>query len=136
MTDDTKTSDLSQRIAEAMARTSEPRPTGDGPMNDGSEIIGSVPMHLRHLHNLLDELGHEVADAAQAFHAKKKQHETVRTLFFDALKTQVPEPQKSTGISILANWDVAAMFRDSDDGGEMEGLSAAALVQAMMGRVR
>jgi len=135
MTDNNpKELDIAQRIAEVLSRTSEPRPTGGGSMKDGSKVIGSVPVHLRHLHNLLEELGDEAQAAKLAYHAKKERFDAVRTVFFDALKTQVPEPEKASGVSILENWDVVANFRSDDEDGEMGGLGHLLAMAAMGGR--
>jgi len=134
MTDNTKELDIAQRIAEALSRTTEARSTGGGSMKDGSEIIGSVPVHLRHLHNLLDELGYEAQAAERAFRDKKKRFDAVHAVFFDSLKTQVPEPENASGVTILENWDVAANFRSDDDDGEMGGLGELLAMAAMGGR--
>lgn len=134
MTDNTKELDIAQRIVEVLSRTSEPRPTGGGSMKEGSEVIGSVPVHLRHLHNLLDELGDEVVDAALEFRSKKGRLMAVRNIFFDALKTHVPEPENASSVQILENWDVTANFRSDDNDGEMGGLGELLAMAAMGGR--
>jgi hypothetical protein len=120
MTDNTKKLDIIQRIVEALSSKSKPRATGGGSMEDNDEIIGSVPLHLRHLHNLLDELGDEVTEARTEFDDKRKRMMAVRSLFFDSLKTQVPEPKNASGLTILKNWDVAASFRSDDESGLYE----------------
>ncbi len=69
MTDQTITLDLAQQIAEAMSRTDEPKQHDRGPqICEDFNVFGTVPPHLRHLHNLmleasdkfyLDTSGHE-----------------------------------------------------------------------------
>tara|TARA_B100000745_G_C20008678_1_gene342639 strand:- start:182 stop:511 length:330 start_codon:yes stop_codon:yes gene_type:complete len=108
MTDNTKELDIAQRIAEHLARTSEPKASASGSKKKGGEVIGSVPVHLRHLHNLLDELGDEVVAAEREFLTKKERMMMVRSIFFDALMTQVPESKNCSGVTVLENWDVVA----------------------------
>lgn len=88
-------------------------------MMDGSEVIGSVPVHLRHLHNLLIDLLDEIDEVERAFRSRTQRLEAVRSIFFDALKTYVPESENAKGVQILENWDVAAYFRSDKDNGRM-----------------
>lgn len=114
MTDNTNNLDIAQRIAEALSRTTVARPMG-GTMKAGSEVIGSVPEHLRHLNNLVDEMGVETVALESAFHKKRKQFDIVRAVLFNSLKTHVTEPENASGITILDNWDVAANFSSEDE---------------------
>jgi len=121
MTDKTNL-DIALRIAHALSLTSEPQPPTSGSVKGEGKIIGSVPVHLRHLHNLLNDLVEEVQAAELNLRAKVKILDAVRTVFFDALKTQVPAPENASDVRILENWDVVADLR-SDDDGEMDGLA-------------
>ena len=135
MTDNTTPKlDIAQRIAEYLSRTSEPKVSVDGSQKDASEVIGSVPLHLRHLHNLLDELNGEAAEAAREFRSKRERMMMVRSIFFDALKTQVPEPENCSGVTLLKNWDVVANYRSGDEDEMSDGLGALLAMAAMGGR--
>jgi hypothetical protein len=126
MTDNTKELDIAQRIAEYLARTSEPKASANGSKKENGEVIGSVPVHLRHLHNLFVELGDEAAAAEREFHTKKERMMMVRSIFFDALKTQVPGPENCSGFTLLENWDVVANYGSDDEmGGALGELLAA-----------
>ncbi len=115
MPENSKELDIAQRIAAAIARTSEPRPTGDASMTNDCKIIGSVPMHLRHLHNLLDEVGNEAAAAELAFRIKQERFASIHTIFFDALRTHVSEPEMASSVCIHENWDVSVDFGSGDE---------------------
>lgn len=107
--------DLAQRIVEYLGRTTKPKDSSDG-TNKGFAVIGTVPEHLRHLHNLLCDLDHEAKEAEIAFQRAKNRHQIIHGLFFESLETHVPDPEGVDGIMILANWDVVAMVRDEKDG--------------------
>lgn len=113
------TPDLAQRIVEYMSRTTHPKASSDGTNDKGFEVIGTVPEHLRHLHNLLFDLSNETIRAETALLKAKKRHSVMRDLFFYSLETHVPDPEDADGVMILANWDVVAMVRDEK--GEMRG---------------
>ena len=118
MTDNAKELDIAQRIVEAMKRTSEPRPTADGQFKpDEDTVIGEVPEHLRHLHNLLDELGNEARAAEQHFREAKNRHEALHAIFFDALKHHVPcDGNGFNGIKLCEGWQVVGYKRDKRPG--------------------
>ena len=105
--------DLVQRIAESLTRTSEPLPNKDGPETSDGEIIGTVPTHLRHLHNLLAQVRREMEDAERAYQIATRQFRMVHEAFFVALEDQVPVPDNASGVTILRNWDVAANLDES-----------------------
>lgn len=123
--------DIAQRIARALRRKSEPKPSaGCSKKSRDSEVIGSVPEHLRHLHNLLAELQAEMIEAECAFDVSKNRLKAVREIFFDSIKTQVPQARSCDGVSISDNWDVVAHHGCPDDdddemGGGLEVLMAA-----------
>jgi hypothetical protein len=123
MTDNTKELDIAQRIAEALARTSEPTMSADGDFKPDEDIvIGEVPEHLRHLHNLLVEVGHEGRAAERRFREAKKRHEAIHSVFFDALEQHVPsDGDEYSAIKICTNWKVVGI-KHGDDDGEMGGL--------------
>lgn len=110
--------DIVQRIYEALSRTSCPLATAGGDVEEGDRVIGSVPIHLRHLHNLLYELSHEFRDAKRYVEDAEARLDLVRSLFFRALEESVTQPPGTLGIAILPNWDVAALFEEEN--GEAE----------------
>lgn len=117
MTDNNQQMDIAQRVAEAIQRSSEPRETAEGEFDaETCTIIGEVPVHLRHLHNLLDELLDEASDAEVLFMEAKKRCRAVRYIFFDALEHHVPaDKDKYRGISLLEDWQVVGYEGDEDD---------------------
>jgi hypothetical protein len=117
----TKQLDIAQRIAEAIRCTSDSRQTATGQMRDDGEVIGSVPTHLQHLHNLLSDLAEEAAEAAAVLASKRERLLAVWAILFDALKDQMPEIQKTSSMLILENWNVVAVPEPEDlrnDGGK------------------
>lgn len=114
MTDNNVSPDLAQRIAEALSRTGDPRTSSDGTNDQNFKVIGVVPTHLRHLHNLLADLGSEAAAAEAVALKAKMRHSIMHSVFFDSLATHVPDPEGASGIMILENWDVVAMVEDDE----------------------
>lgn len=108
--DETRELDIVERVIEALSRTSEPRPTASGSMKKIGRVIGSVPLHLRYFHNLIDELKDECVGTEKAFRRELERCEAIRKIFFDALLTQVPAPEGAIGVAILPNWDVVDNF--------------------------
>lgn len=133
MTDNTKELDIAQRIVEAMQRSSEPRPSADGQFKpDEDTLIGVVPEHLRHLHNLLEELENEVRDAERRFRETKKRHGALHAIFFDALEQHVPSNGGDyDGVKLCTNWQVVGYKRD-ERGGNLGDLLGAALMAKVM----
>lgn len=114
--------DIAQRIAEALARTTKPTMSAnDDFKSDEGTVIGEVPEHLRHLHNLLEEVGNEACDAEHRFHEAKKRHDAIRSIFFDALKQHVPiDGDEYDGIKLCTDWQVVGFKHDEMGGlGEM-----------------
>lgn len=108
--------DIIQRIVEVTQRTSDPK------LNDciafepeTDTIIGEVPMHLRHVHNLLVDLINEVDDAMQQVYEAKKRLEAVRELYFDALEQQVPSGDYD--VKICSEWKVVGYRRTTSEDG-------------------
>lgn len=129
--------DTAQRIAKALARTTEPRSPAEGFTNDeGNEIVGTVPTHLRHLHNLVEELSDEVAAAEAELLKRQQRMKHVHALFFDSLKAHVSKSKEANAMSILKNWDVTAFVHTPDDNGHGMmggfGLDLDTLMAAMM----
>jgi len=132
MTDNNQKLDIAQRIAEALTRTSEPTMSACGDFKpDEDTVIGEVPEHLRHLHNLLDEVGDEARAAERSFREAKKRHDAIHSIFFDALEQHVPsDGDKYYGIKLCASWQVVGYKRDDDDS-EMGGLGGLLAMAAM-----
>lgn len=122
--------DLVQRIAECVNLTAEPRPSSDGTNPEGFTVVGSVPLHLRHLHNLLDDLRAEAYRLGNAYMGRMDDVKTVRSLFFASLKTHVPDPDDADAIKILENWDIVAV-QETDAEKEMDPCPSGRLLELM-----
>ncbi len=120
------TLDIAQRIAEAVNRKTVPTMTSTGKLNPKTDtLIGSVPEHLRHLHNLLAAVGKETRTAEEIFRNSQTRQHIVLAVFFEALETHVPyDSSKFSGVKLCEDWKVAAYKRDdlSDLFGEGVGL--------------
>ena len=112
----TKDPDLAARVAAALARTDVPRSTDTGKFDPKKhDVLGHVPTHLRHLHNLLDTISDEAITLEKALERKKVDLETVRDLFFSSLLTAAPPSDDHTEIMVCDGWLVAGI---KEDGGE------------------
>jgi len=125
MTDNDQKLDIAQRIAEALSRTSEPKMTSVGDFQPNEDtVLGEVPEHLRHLHNLLQEIGDEVRAAEELLREVKKHHGVIHTIFFAALEQHVPtDRDKFDGTKLCTDWKVVG-FRSNESDDDMDGLGA------------
>ena len=133
MTDKTKELDIAQRIAQAVANNGEPAMTAIGGVFDPDEdvILGEVPMHLRHVHNLLNEAADQAKEAETHFRDARENLDAVRSVFFNSVRQHVPnDPDKYSATKICENWQVVGVKRGEND--EMDGLGAV-LMAAMAG---
>lgn len=107
------TLDILQRLATALARTDEPlmRDGPDLPFLPGMEPVGEVPKHLRHAHNLLDELSNEADELTRALAKKQGEMKHIRDLFFSALGSHITEPKNTEHLAIHKDWSVTAKVR-------------------------
>lgn len=103
--------DLAQRIAAALGHTDDPRQMFENEPEEGATLLGVVPLHLRHLHNLVNELGQELRDAEDPMleQQRNKEFHFVRALFFASLETYVPTPEGCEGIMLVNDWKVYTM---------------------------
>lgn len=120
MPNDTHIFDLAQQIADAVNRTGNPKDSAIGmPESDDSENhvhVGEVPMHLRHLHNLLADLFGEVEKLEMAKMEALKRAKLAKQVFFTSLEehTSIPEGLPVSNIAIGPNWRVVAETYDPD----------------------
>jgi len=137
MTDNNQKLDIAQRIAEAMQRTTEPKLTTNGEINPEQDtVVGEVPEHLRHLHNLVDEIGDEAIAAERHALELANLHKTVKSVFFDSLEMHVPtrtDEMDFDAVKLCTGWKVAGV-KQGDDDGEMGGLGELLAMAAMGGR--
>lgn len=125
MADTTQKLDLAQRIAEAVNRTTEPLPTTKGmTFTEGQQIVGAVPTHLRHLHNLMVEQAKAVGVVEAQLNAMMCEMDTLHTVFFSSVEEHITKPEGATGLTVLDTWDVAANFRNEEDGNPLNMLAA------------
>ena len=109
--------DLAQRIMEALNRTSEPVPSADeiaAAPTKGQQVVGVVPIHLRHLHNLLLEQATMVQAAEAKLESLVAEKDVLRALFFRSVDTHVTQLEGACGLSVLKNWEVVADFPEKD----------------------
>lgn len=82
---------------------------------DDNEVIGEVPVHLRHLFNLGTEVEDEVKAAHMALTMAKKRHDLVMSAFSLALQSNAPfdVAQKDyIGVKICPFWQVVGVTHD------------------------
>jgi len=123
MTDNNQKPDIAQRIAEAIARTTKPRMSALSDFkSDEDTVIGEVPEHLQHLHNLLEEVDEEVAVVERRLRQAQTQREVIHTTFFAALELHVPSHGGDyDSIKLCKGWQVAGTKQGGDDG-KIDGL--------------
>jgi len=111
MIDNNQNLDIVQRIAEALARTSEPKICiGYDFKPEEGTIIGEVPRHLRHVCNLLEELAEEALAAERHDLEVRKQYFYLYNVFFAALIQNVPcDEDIYKGIKVCADWQVIGL---------------------------
>lgn len=132
MTDNNhKELDIAQRIVEAMQRSTIPRRSAVAQFKpDEDTVIGEVPEHLRHLHNLLIELVDEIDNAEHYSIDAMERHGALRTIFFIALEQHVPSNGDNyDGIKVCEDWSVVGYKRDNNE--EMLSLDAFLTMVAM-----
>jgi hypothetical protein len=94
VSDQTQTLDLAQRIAYALSCTDEPGiPIFEAKEDVETTHLGETPLHLRHLANLLCELGEEEALAQQKFDQAKAK--------LDKVTAQADSPE---GLVLSVQW--------------------------------
>lgn len=132
MSDTDNKPDIAQRIADALQRTvaAQPMPGAD-PVPEDETVIGEVPEHLRHLHNLLVDLGAEAKEAQRRSLEAQERQMLVQALFANALKQHLPRlDEHCDGFRLCEGWQVTGYVEDDDDGPS----SLGAMVMAAMGR--
>ena len=115
MTNNSKTLDIAQRIAMAMTATGTPNANRADEEVMHNEVIGEVPVHLRHLFNLGTEVEDEVKAAHMALTMAKKRHDLVMNAFSLALQSNAPfdVAQKDyIGVKICPFWQVVGVTHD------------------------
>jgi hypothetical protein len=106
--------DIAERIAEAVARTTEPLQLRDErPVSEDETVLGNVPQHLRHLHNLIYELKDEAHEVEKKLHEANKCFHAVREVFFTALAEHIPSDDFDR-VNICKDWQVTG-WNDNED---------------------
>ena len=99
---ETPTLDLAQRIAAALSCTDEPRPNpSDVERRESDIMLGTVPVHLRHLHNLLVDSDN------------RRDDEVLNGLFWNALDTHLDNNVRLHKKKLMSDWTVIGV---PDDG--------------------
>ena len=116
---DTKTTklDTAQRIAAALARTDEPKMTSILEFNPETDVIvAEVPMHLRHLHNLVLEMQNEARESEDYNPLVQAAIDSTFKIFCIALEEFVPlDGDDYSGTKLCTGWKVAGVKRTKDE---------------------
>lgn len=109
--------DILQRIAAALLRTDEAKPTGGKDVSWLPDMVplGKMPPHLRHVHNLVGEVTEEAEVLHRALMKKLAEAQHVRDLMFSALEQQLPAPKDAKGVQIHEDWTITARVPQDDD---------------------
>jgi len=106
--------DIAQQIAAAVSATGDPKqPTNLPPYEpeDGGEVLGELPMHLRHLYNYLEEILFRVQDADEESKNDFYDLMVVRKVFWSSVKQRF-DREELDRFAICADWKVVG-FTDS-----------------------
>lgn len=98
--------DLAQRVAAVLTSTSVPRQTAKASQEVGAVVIGTVPLHLRHLHNLMYDLYEEINRSdVKTYLSRKRSADLVNRLFYTSLQFYYPVlfTEETT---ILTDWRI------------------------------
>ena len=122
---DTTQLDIFHKIAEAMARTGEPKPTAVAEFcEDHDVLLGEVPMHLRHIHNLISEIGVKLKEQNPPNHDEIDDFTKFMGLFFSTLATHVPvDPDIYRATKLCHGWKVAGVKRTQESEPVMRGIA-------------
>jgi hypothetical protein len=133
-TTDKITLDLAQRIAQAVARSDEARSTSGYAVESGETAteLGEVPLHLRHLHNLLSDMAEEKTAMLRILQMIDEKSSLVRNIFFSSLDTHFPQPEGADSIAVTKEWKVLAIARP-DNNEDVENRSFTELMKALLG---
>lgn len=110
--------DLAQIIAEAVQKESEPKMTNVDFFDPKKDtVIGEVPLHLRHLYNLLIEFKYELFDTYNKFIVADRRHRVVSEVFLDALEHHLPtiSDGEYDAIKVCNNWTIVGLKHDNRD---------------------
>jgi hypothetical protein len=129
MSDTENELDIAQRIAAALQQTAAPQPiSGAQPVPADETVIGEVPEHLRHLHNLLVDLGAEAKEAQRQSLEARERHMLVQALFAESLKQHLPKLGEGyDGVRLCEGWQVTGYVENDQDGDGLEGMVMAAM---------
>jgi hypothetical protein len=58
----TQKNDIALRLVEVLSRSGEPNPNNSPFRATDGEVVGKVPIHLRHLNNFMDEIRAKIAE--------------------------------------------------------------------------
>ena len=105
--------------------------TVSGAYPEGGVVIGEVPMHLRHLHNLLGVLAIETVAAERRSQESQQRLEAVRTIFLDALRAHAPCGDQFDRARVCEGWQVVGYKSANDEGC---GLNLGDLLRAALAR--
>lgn len=109
-----KKKDLFQRIAEAVSSTNvpvSPRMISLIQIKPSDIVIGVVPVHLRHVCLLIDEIMDEIRHSKNErdFFDLRRAISLINTVFFISLKTHIPELYNHFSFKVCTDWKIVAV---------------------------
>ncbi len=103
--------DIFQRIAKAVVDQSEPIQPEVSKLGSSDKVVGQLPLHLRHICLLLDELFNKIALSKNEdeFVQSVEVAINLRILLFDAIKKHYPESSTYCAFNIYEDWKIVGI---------------------------
>ncbi len=106
--------DIAEQITKAISDTSEPVQKSWAEFNPNEDIpIGKVPKHLRHLHNLFNDLKQETRNSKNQHIEMKRCRRAVHTILFESIKYHTAHTfVLGQSIKICSEWRIVVYNLD------------------------
>lgn len=112
-----KKKDLFQRIADAVNNTNvpvSPRIISFIQVKPSDTVIGEVPVHLRQVCLLIDEIMDEIKHSQNErdFFDLRRAISLINTVFFISLKTHIPELSNHFSFKVCTDWKIVGVSEE------------------------